>query len=163
MPRKPPPAEHRFKKGQSGNAGGRSTEQKLFILRARAFMSEKGFAALTKEVERGGADRIRALQLLTVYGIGKPLEAGQVAALEQALASKVEGDFQAGRLNKDELRQFRALLRKGYTAQPGEHWHRAAGQGLSACTEARCSLERVGAPAQPQLPAGDVVDAELKR
>ncbi|MFT3836388.1 MAG: hypothetical protein QM723_05260 [Myxococcaceae bacterium] len=161
MPRKPPPAAHRFKKGQSGNAGGRgrSKEAKLFILRAREFMSEKGFAALEKAVGKGGANGIRALQLLAVYGIGKPLEAGQVAALEQALAAKGSSS-ELGRLAPEELEIFGRLLKKTTTPQPNEHSHQLGDGSIYVCVCEPCGLRRV--EGRPQLPAGDVVDAELK-
>ena len=65
-----------FKKGQSGNPGGRPKGSKGFKERCRAFANEEGLNTLIEIArESGDKDRLKAVELLLAYGYGKPRQA----------------------------------------------------------------------------------------
>jgi len=62
-----------FKKGVSGNPGGRPAVAQEFKERCREFMTEQGFDRLVGiATDNKDKDRFRALELIAGYAIGKP-------------------------------------------------------------------------------------------
>lgn len=61
-----------WKKGQSGNPGGRSSVAKDFRERCREFMDGDGWRALFAMVHEGGPNAYQALALIAAYAYGKP-------------------------------------------------------------------------------------------
>jgi len=67
-----------FKKGESGNPGGRSKKQTDIENAARAVLENNGrnlALEVLAEIAQGGErdnDRVRAIELLMSYGYGKP-------------------------------------------------------------------------------------------
>ena len=65
-----------FKKGKSGNPGGRPKGSKGFKERCRAFADDEGLDTLIGIArDSDGKDRLKAVELLLAYGYGKPRQA----------------------------------------------------------------------------------------
>ena len=81
-----------FKKGESGNPGGRPKLPKEFIERAR----EKSFEALEYLIETVGnkdvADtvRVRAAETIIAYGFGKPTQAIDLSSNDKSFEITVK-------------------------------------------------------------------------
>jgi len=101
-----------WKKGQSGNPGGRPKRPAALVQACRAF-NEEGLRILRniarKKSNREG-DRIRAVELILAYGNGKPKQAVELTG-EDGNPIQVEVDEKAALQDKGtrELLQAAAL------------------------------------------------------
>ena len=93
----PPPAEYRWKKGQSGNPNGR-LGWKRFVRELKR-LEPKAWKALEEDLEgESGPERSRAIALVLAYRHGKPTErvehtgegGGGVVVVVQKLAPEEE-------------------------------------------------------------------------
>lgn len=68
-----------FKKGQSGNPGGRAKEDPAFKARCRAAVDAEVIDKWIAEVRTMGEHWVKCSELLAAYGYGKPPQAVQVS------------------------------------------------------------------------------------
>lgn len=137
--KKPP---HRFKKGQSGNPGGRPKIIGPFRDACQKFIQEEGgWGRIVNFAMQDAEPRLalEALKLMVQYGIGKPPESVtfspslnianlDVKGLDEVLLKAINGDVQ---LSKEQLSALRMALQKsgslpdpfskGFTIQYGEN------------------------------------------
>lgn len=74
----------RFKKGQSGNPGGRAKVAAEFTKRCREAVDEYVIAMWIAEVKCFGKERVRCSELLAAYGYGKPIQRIEIAPEEMS-------------------------------------------------------------------------------
>ncbi len=73
----------KFKKGASGNPGGRPAVAQEFKERCREFMTEQGFDRLVSiATNENDKDRFRAIELIAGYAIGKPKQGMELTGEE---------------------------------------------------------------------------------
>lgn len=83
-----------FKKGQSGNPGGRPKGHGEFREVARTFMDAKGVTTLISMASDEGEDRRFALKVLAEYAYGKPQQHVDVTSQGEQIKAYVGVDLE---------------------------------------------------------------------